>query len=178
MTISNTILEKAKSIKLLILDVDGVLTDGALYAHEDKQDYSVGFFIQDGLGIKLLKKVGIEIAVISGRNSPAVKKRTDQLGIKHVYLGCENKFEQYQELKNTLKLSDEHIAYAGDDWIDIPAMQHAGLKITVPNAAAEVKALADWETPRSGGQGAVRDACELILKAQGHFDTLLASYYK
>jgi 3-deoxy-D-manno-octulosonate 8-phosphate phosphatase (KDO 8-P phosphatase) len=176
MTISDTILNKAKSIKLLVLDVDGVMTDGSLYAHEDKQDFSIGFYIQDGLGIKLLKQVGIEIAIITGRNSPAVEKRTTQLGIKHVFLGCENKLEKYIELKEKLKLADEQIAYAGDDWVDIPPMRHAGFKITVPNAVAEVKAIADWETPHGGGQGAVRDACILILKAQGHYDNLLASY--
>lgn len=176
MKIPASVLKKAKLIKLVVLDVDGVLTDGSLYAHEDKQDFSVGFYIQDGLGIKLLRKIGIETAIISGRKSAAVQKRMDQLGITHAFLGHEHKLECFEKLKDIFNVTYEQMAYAGDDWIDIAPMRKAGLKVTVPNAEAEVKAVADWETPRSGGQGAVRDLCELIIRAQGHYDTILKSY--
>lgn len=171
----NHILDKAKKIKLVILDVDGVLTDGTLYFH-NVEEVVVGFNIQDGLGIQLLQKVGIQVAIITGRTSNAVLRRASQLNIQHVYTGCANKYAAYTELKEKLGIIDEVIAYAGDDWIDIPVMRHVGLKITVPNAVAEVKALADWQTPRAGGQGAVRDICDLLLKAQGQFDNLLQTY--
>ena len=177
MQISDTVLAKALPIKLAIFDVDGVLTDGRLY-DDDEHDFAVSFYIHDGLGLKLLQQAGIVVAIITGRNSPAVAKRMQRLNIADVYLGCNNKFEAYNALKTKYHLDDEQIAYAGDDWVDIPAMRHAGLKIAVPNAVTEIKELADWETSRCGGLGAARDICDLLLKAQGHFDKLLASFYQ
>ena len=169
------ILEKAKKIKLAIFDVDGVMTDGSLYFHATEETV-VGFHIHDGLGIQLLQKSGVHVAIISGRASKPVQKRADYLKIPHIYLGCADKYAVYMELKQKLNLTDEAVAYTGDDWVDIPVMRHVGLKIAVPNARAEIKALADWQTSCAGGQGAVRDVCEFILKAQGHFDALLQTY--
>jgi len=171
------IVEKARNIKLLILDVDGVLTDGRLYYNE-QGEVTLGFHIQDGLGIDLLHRVGLQTAIISGRKAGAVEKRAAQLKIQHVHLGCAQKAQTYKALREKLQLNHEQIAYVGDDWIDIPAMKQVGLKIAVANAVPEVKAIADWETPHKGGKGAVRDVCELILKAQGHYENLLADYFQ
>jgi len=168
-------IEKAKKIKLLILDIDGVLTDGRLYFN-NQNEISVAFHIHDGLGMVLIRKAGIEIALISGRDSKAVQGRAQELNINYVYLGCKNKQNAYTELRDKLKLSDEEIAYVGDDWIDIAPLQMAGLKFTVPNAVAEVKELADWCSPRAGGEGAVRDICDFLLKAQGKFDLMLKEF--
>jgi 3-deoxy-D-manno-octulosonate 8-phosphate phosphatase (KDO 8-P phosphatase) len=173
----NQIQAKAKKIKLAIFDVDGVMTDGTLY-FRDTDDVAIGFNIQDGLGIQLLHQAGIQVAIITGRSGNAVPKRAAMLGIQHLYTGCSDKFGAYTELKTKLGVQDEEVAYAGDDWIDIPVMRHVGLKIAVPNAVAEVKAIADWQTPRAGGQGAVRDISDLLLKAQGHFENLLKKYFK
>lgn len=173
----HTIIEKAKKIKLAIFDVDGVMTDGSLYFH-DTAEVVLGFYIQDGLGIKLLQNTGVQIAIITGRPGQAVLHRAHNLGIQHIYSGCADKFTAYTELKAKIGVLDEQVAYTGDDWIDIPVMRHVGLKIAVPNAVDEIKALADWQTPRKGGQGAVRDVCDLILKAQGNFENLLQKYYQ
>lgn len=168
---------KAKKIKLAIFDVDGVFTDGKLY-YTAEGEVTLGFYIHDGLGIDLLHRAGIETAIISGRKSSALEKRAAQLNIKHLYLGCNQKAVAYKELREKLQLTDEQIAYTGDDWIDIPAMQLAGLKIAVANAVPEIKKLADWETEHKGGKGAVRDVCELILKAQDKFDSLLNDFFQ
>jgi 3-deoxy-D-manno-octulosonate 8-phosphate phosphatase (KDO 8-P phosphatase) len=168
---------KAKKIKLLILDVDGVLTDGRLF-YSEQGEVTLGFHIHDGLGIDLLHRAGIDTAIISGRKAGAVEKRAEQLKIRHVYLGCAQKAIVYKELREKLQLTDEQIAYVGDDWIDIPAMRQVGLKIAVANAMPEVKDIADWKTPKNGGKGAVRDVCELLLKAQDQYDGLLASYFQ
>jgi 3-deoxy-D-manno-octulosonate 8-phosphate phosphatase (KDO 8-P phosphatase) len=171
----DTLIAKAKKIKLLILDIDGVLTDGRLY-FSNHEDFAITFHIQDGLGINLLHRAGIEVAFMSGRQSQAVLTRAQELNIKYLYLGCKNKQIAYTELRDKLKLSDEQIAYVGDDWIDIPPLEMAGLKFTVPNAVAEVKAIVDWCSPRAGGEGGVRDICDFILKAQGKFDDLLKEF--
>ena len=171
----NNILEKAKKIKLVIFDVDGVMTDGTLYFRE-AEEVLLGFYIQDGLGLQLLQKSGVTVAIITGRKGQVVPRRAANLGIQHLYTGCADKYAAYTELKEKLDVTDEHVAYVGDDWIDLPVMKHVGLKIAVPNAVEEVKAIADWQTPRAGGQGAARDVCDMILKAQGNYERLLNTY--
>lgn len=171
----NTVNEKAKKIKLVIFDVDGVLTNGQLYFNE-QGEVTLGFYIQDGLGIDLLHKAGIIPAIISGRRVGAIEKRAAQLNIHHVFLGIKDKDVVYRQLRDQLNLSDEQVAYVGDDWIDLRVLKQVGLKIAVANAVPEVKAIADWETPHEGGRGAVRDACELIIKSQNQFDALLNQY--
>ncbi len=153
---------KSIKIKLFILDVDGVLTDGKLYFADNGMEIK-SFNIKDGLGLKLLLKQGIEIAVISGRKSPAVQKRMDELGIKHVYLGKNDKIKIFNYLKKKLRLKNENIAAIGDDLPDLPIMQQVGFSIAVKDAVAKVRTLADYVTKAKGGQGAVREACELLI---------------
>ncbi len=169
------IIEKAKQIKLLILDVDGVLTDGRLYFDNDGNEYK-SFNAQDGHGIKMLRQVGIEIAVISGRKSVVVAKRMQDLGINHVYLGYDDKRVALSELLDKLALSSQQIAHVGDDVLDLPIMSRVGLGIAVADANFAVKQYADACTTRAGGLGAVREVCDFILQAQGHFDALISAY--
>lgn len=163
------IFDKAKPIKLLLLDVDGVLTDGKIYFTEQGLELKA-FNSQDGIGIKLLQKNGVEVGVITGRKSTMVEKRMSELGVTHIYQGQDDKLETYKNIKTKHKLENHHIAMMGDDLPDLSPMQEAGLSITVPNACDAVKKHADWQTNRHGGFGAVREACELILKAQGNWE--------
>ena len=166
---------KAKALKLLILDVDGVLTNGLIY-YDKTGVIMKGFHIQDGLGIKLLQKTGVTVAVISAKPAELVVKRLEDLHIKHYYLGHENKLPAYEELKNKLKLQDNEIAYMGDDLPDLPLLCRVGLAITVPNAAWPLSCYVDLITKNKAGKGAVREACEFIMKAQGQYDSVLQSY--
>ncbi|PPD44923.1 MAG: 3-deoxy-manno-octulosonate-8-phosphatase KdsC [Methylobacter sp.] len=166
---------KASLIKLLVLDVDGVLTDGKLFFDHQGNEYK-SFHAQDGHGIKLLRQTGVEVAVISGRRSAAVTLRMNSLGISHVYQGHEDKRAAFQELLTSLQLSPEQVAYVGDDLLDLPIMTRAGLAIAVHDAVDTVKQRAHWQTSRCGGQGAVREACDLIMNAQGHYDAIVNAY--
>jgi 3-deoxy-D-manno-octulosonate 8-phosphate phosphatase (KDO 8-P phosphatase) len=157
---------KNLNIKLLILDVDGVLTDGKIYYSDDGLE-TKSFHVRDGIGLKLLLKNQIEIAIISGRKSQATTNRMRDLGIKHVYLGTQDKIKPFNQLKKKLHLKNENIAYMGDDLPDLPIMQQVGFSIAVADAISEVRALADHTTKLKGGKGAVREACELILAAGG-----------
>lgn len=152
-------------IKLLILDVDGVLTNGQVYicdcGHEIK-----GFSTQDGIGLKLLLANGVDIAIISGRKSPATKKRLRDLNIKHVYLGAADKVAVFNKLKNKLSIENNNIAYIGDDLPDLLVMQQVGFSIAVDNAVDAIKDIAHHITIRKGGDGAVREACDLILNSK------------
>ncbi|MDD2724071.1 MAG: 3-deoxy-manno-octulosonate-8-phosphatase KdsC [Methylovulum sp.] len=166
---------KASQIKLLILDVDGVLTDGKLFFDHEGNEYK-SFHAQDGHGIKLLRQTGVEVAVISGRRSNAVSLRMNSLGIAHVYQGHEDKRAAFQELLATLKITPAQAAYVGDDLLDLPIMARAGLAIAVNDAVDTVKQHAQWHTQRNGGQGAVREVCDLIMQAQGHYDAIVETY--
>ncbi len=158
----NLIKFKNQRIKLFILDVDGVLTDGKLY-FSDNGCETKAFNIKDGLGLKMLQKHGIEIAVISGRKSKATQNRMKELGIKHVYLGYDDKMQVLSKLKKKLKLNNENIAVIGDDLPDLPLMQKAGLSIAVKDAIPKIRTLANYTTKATGGNGAVREACEMLL---------------
>lgn len=157
--------ERAAKIRLLILDVDGVLTDGKLY-FDHAGNETKAFNTRDGLGIKNLQRVGIEIAVISGRQSGAVTHRMAQLGIRHVYQGHEDKLDVFLELLKITGLDAGQVCYAGDDLIDLPVLMRAGLAVTVADAEDFVKQQVHWITRRKGGDGAVREICNLILSAQ------------
>jgi len=170
-----TVVEKAKAIRLLILDVDGVLTSGILYYGNDHMEMK-GFHIHDGLGIKLLQKTGVTVAVISGKRSHLVEGRLKELNIDHAYLGHEDKVPAYDDLKQKLELNDNDIAYMGDDLLDLPLLRRAGLAITVPNAPAIMKQYVDFTTIKMGGEGAVREVCELIMNAQGQYLSVIQSY--
>lgn len=160
-----TLRERASKIRMLVLDVDGVLTDGKLYFDQDGNE-TKAFNSRDGLGMKALQKVGIEVAVISGRKSPAVGHRMTQLGIRHVYQGREDKLDAFLELLGITGLDAQQVCFAGDDWIDLPVLMRAGLAVSVADAEEQVKQQVHWITRRNGGDGAVREICNLILAAQ------------
>jgi 3-deoxy-D-manno-octulosonate 8-phosphate phosphatase (KDO 8-P phosphatase) len=171
------VVEKAKKLKLLILDVDGVLTDGKLFFDNDGNEYK-SFHAQDGHGIKMLRQTGVEVAVISGRKSKSVALRMKNLGIEHVYQGHENKIAAFNEIIGLIGITPEQAAHVGDDVIDLPVMIRVGLAIAVNDANFVVKQHADWCTTLPGGQGAVREVCDFIMQAQGHFDEMLNAYLK
>lgn len=171
------IVEKAKKLKLLILDVDGVLTDGRLFFDAEGNEYK-SFHARDGHGIKLLQQTGVKVAVISGRKSNSVALRMKNLGIEHVYQGHENKIAAFDEIIKLLNISPEQAAHVGDDLLDLPIMIRVGLAIAVSDANFAVKQRADCCTTLSGGQGAVREVCDFIMQAQGHFDDVLNDYLK
>jgi 3-deoxy-D-manno-octulosonate 8-phosphate phosphatase (KDO 8-P phosphatase) len=168
--------EKSKNIKLILLDVDGVLTDGSIILGESKQELKI-FNVKDGLGIKLAQAGGIEIGIITGRTSEAVKKRADELDIKILYQGQPDKVKVYEQIKSNLGLKDDQIAYVGDDLSDLKLLQKVGFSITVNDACDEVKTTVDYITKRPGGKAAVREVIELILKSQGKWQGLIQKYY-
>ena len=167
--------ERAALIKLLIFDVDGVLTDGSLLLGDDGQEYKA-FHSQDGHGIKMLQRHGVRCAVITGRTSKVVEHRMRNLGIDLIYQGQENKLEGFADLLGRLGLNPEQVAYMGDDVVDLPVMRKVGLAIAVSNAHPWVIRHAHWQTPRAGGRGAARDACEMLMEAHGVLQQELDSY--
>ena len=169
------ILDKAAKIKLLVFDVDGVLTDGRLIVGDDGQEYK-SFFSKDGLGIKMLLKTGVEVAVITARTSNVVIHRMENLGIDRIYQGQLEKLPAFEKILKDLNISAEEAAYVGDDVIDLPVMLRAGLAITVQDAHPMAKQHAHWQTPQPGGRGAARDVCELIMQAQGTLDAQFEKY--
>lgn len=173
----NQIIERAKRIKCLICDLDGVLTDGRLYIDNHFNEQKT-FHIHDGVGLKLLQSAGIKAAVITGSRNAVVDHRMQQLGIIHYYKDQLNKEETYSQLKKTLDLQDENFAYIGDDIPDAPIMRQVGLSVAVANAVHQIKEIALWQTTLSGGCGAVRELCDLILNAQNKMDLAIAGYLK
>lgn len=169
------ILEKAKQIRLVIFDVDGVLTDGSLFLGDDGQEYKA-FHSRDGHGMTMLQATGVTLGVITGRTSEVVRIRMESLGISHVYQGRRDKLPAYHQLRRDLGLDDAQIAFVGDDVMDLPIMREVGLAIAVQDAHPLVKRHAHWQTPSSGGRGAGRDVCELIMQAQGTLEPALERY--
>lgn len=167
---STTILEAAQRIKLVVFDVDGTLTDGQMYYLSSGNDM-VAFNAHDGYALRTLTNAGLQLAVISGRESKAVRKRMQSLGITHIYLGIQNKIAILQTLMQELAITAEQLCYVGDDWIDLPAIELAGLGIAAGNAVPAVQQAADLCTQANGGKGVAREVIELILSAQGlmHF---------
>ncbi|MBF8254291.1 MAG: HAD-IIIA family hydrolase [Deltaproteobacteria bacterium] len=166
---------KARKIKLLLLDVDGVLTDGGIVIDERGVE-SKRFEVRDGQGITLLKRAGVEVGFVSGRSSGAVRQRAGDLGVKWVFQGIQNKAEIYQRIKKRTGLKDEQIAYAGDDMVDLPILRAVGLAITVPDGWPGIRPVVDYVTEAEGGRGAVREIAELILTAQNRWKVLLDKY--
>lgn len=169
------LLEKAARIRLAIFDVDGVLTDGSLYLGDDGQEYKA-FNSKDGLGMKLLQSSGVEIAIITARTSQVVALRMQSLGIDRLYQGRRDKLPAFHELLQRLDLQPDRVAYVGDDLLDLPIMGRVGLAITVHDANHEVVKRAHWQTRARGGQGAAREVCELLMKAQGTYQTMLQRF--
>lgn len=166
---------KAKKIKLLICDVDGVMTDGRLYFGDSGQEYKA-FHSRDGLGIMMLQRSGIPLAVITARTSEVVAHRMKNLNIDLVFQGQLDKVQAFKDICRQLKLSPEQTAYVGDDLVDLPVMKQVGLSIAVADAHDVVKERCDWITQHTGGQGAVRDVCELLMQAHGTLDEQFSRY--
>jgi len=168
---------RAKLIRLVAFDVDGVMTDGGLYYSDSGEEFK-RFNSLDGHGLKMLRASGVEIAIITGRTSRCVEARARNLGVTHLYQGVENKLEAMVDVLNKLKLSRDAAAYMGDDVVDLTVMRHVGLAISVPESPQLVREHSGYVTQRSGGHGAVREACEMIMSAQGTLDAQLAPYLR
>ena len=166
---------RMKRIRLLVLDVDGVLTDGGIYMGSSGEAMK-RFDIKDGLGIALWHRAGAMTAILTGRSSKIVENRAKELRISVVRQGCTDKRAAYKELKAELKISDEEIAYIGDDIIDLPVMKRVGLSVAVADAVPEVRDAAHIVAEHSGGRGAIRETVERILRAQGRFEEAAALY--
>lgn len=162
-------MEKAKNIQLVIFDVDGVLTDSTLYLTDGDEEIKA-FNSQDGHGMKMLKASGVELAIITARESRCVNLRAKNLNIPLLYQGEKNKLKVFKSLVTKLRLDMSSCAYVGDDLIDLPVMTHCGLSICVPSAPALVKKHAHYVTNSEGGHGAVREVCEILMHAQGTLD--------
>ncbi len=165
--------ERAAKVKLLVLDVDGVLTNGQVFIGADGKESLKAFDIQDGLGIKLLEQCGIPTAIITGRNSKMVLARCEELGIKHVHMGVENKAVALEQILTSLFLAHSECAVMGDDWPDLKMMHKAGFTVCPAQGHAAVKESVHFVTSRVGGSSAVRELCDLILKAQNRYEDLL-----
>ena len=168
---------RAARIKLFLMDCDGVLTDGRIWILENNDDQKA-FHTRDGLGLELLHRAGLQSGIISGRVSSAVTRRADRLGMKFVRQGCEDKEQAFAEIVAEAGLTNAEVAFAGDDLNDIPLLLQSGLAIAVADAANETREHAHYVTSARGGHGAVREAVELILKAQGRWDEVLRHYLR
>jgi 3-deoxy-D-manno-octulosonate 8-phosphate phosphatase (KDO 8-P phosphatase) len=166
---------KASRIRLLILDVDGVLTDGGLLFDTHGAEYKT-FNSLDGHGIRMLLESGIEVAIITGRNSTIVSQRAQELGVRHLYQGCDDKLAAFNELLQETAIEPGQVAYVGDDLPDLPILRRVGLAIAVQNAHGFVKQHCDWVTTLPGGRGAVREVTDSILQAQGLLDARQNQY--
>jgi 3-deoxy-D-manno-octulosonate 8-phosphate phosphatase (KDO 8-P phosphatase) len=171
----SNVLKAAQKIKLLLLDVDGVLTDGRLYYGNSGEELKA-FDIQDGLGIKLLQRGGIKVGIITGRTSSLLKRRAQELDIQPLIQGREDKLTALNELLEDMDITLEEIAFVGDDLPDLVVLLRVGLGITPANGNHILASQALWQTKKSGGNGAVREVAELILTVQGKMEALLASY--
>jgi 3-deoxy-D-manno-octulosonate 8-phosphate phosphatase (KDO 8-P phosphatase) len=168
-------LDRAMKIRLAIFDVDGVMTDGRLYL-SDSGEETKAFDTKDGHGMKMLKASGVEIAIITGRSSRCVELRAENLGISLLFQGASDKLAVYGKLIESLGLEPEQTAYMGDDLVDLPVLARCGLAFAVPDAPDIVRQHADYVTRKQGGRGAVREACEFLMRMQGSFDAQLAAY--
>ena len=167
--------EKIIPIKALIMDVDGVLTDGRIVIDSNGVE-SKQFDVRDGHGLKMLARSGVTLALLTGRRSPVVSHRAAELGIDIVFQRCHDKLKAFSQICRRLDLDDHEIAYIGDDVVDIPVLRKVGFAATVADAEPELIPLVDWQSSRSGGRGAVRELCQLIMQAQGTWDKAMARY--
>jgi 3-deoxy-D-manno-octulosonate 8-phosphate phosphatase (KDO 8-P phosphatase) len=166
---------RAQSIRLAVFDVDGVLTDGGLHYSDSGEETKV-FDVRDGLGMRLLQSSGVPLAIITSRTSRCVARRAADLGIELVFQGVEDKLAEFHALSRKLGLAAAACAYMGDDLVDLPILMRCGLAVSVPEAPAAVRSRVHYITRASGGRGAAREACELIMQAQGTLDAQLARF--
>ncbi len=168
-------LARAAHLRLMIFDVDGVLTDGGLHYGSDGEALK-RFNVQDGLGIRLLQESGVATAIITARQSAIVARRASDLGIRHVKQGVHDKLAAFEHLLETTGFDAQQCGFVGDDLIDLPVLTRVGFSASVANGRPEVKARAHYVAQAAGGNGAVREICEYIMRAQGNYDTMLAQY--
>jgi 3-deoxy-D-manno-octulosonate 8-phosphate phosphatase (KDO 8-P phosphatase) len=169
------VLKKARNIRLLLLDVDGVLTDGSILYNEKGEELK-RFFVQDGQGIRWLQRSGIPVGFLSGRSAPAVAIRAEDLGITLLFQGIENKMEVFEKVLQKTNLLPDQVSFVGDDFIDLPLLKKVGLSISVINGHPLVQKEVDYVTKAPGGYGAVREVSELIIRAQDKWEPILREY--
>jgi 3-deoxy-D-manno-octulosonate 8-phosphate phosphatase (KDO 8-P phosphatase) len=170
-----TLHAKASRVRLLLFDVDGVMTDGVVIMHADGSE-SKGFHIRDGAAIVWAQRAGLTVGLLSARTSGATAQRAAQLAIRTVSQGVTNKLAGYEQIIEDTGVTDEDVAYMGDDLLDIPVLQRVGLSAAPADAALEVRDRVDWVSPSGGGRGAVRDLIELVLRAQERWDGIVQQY--
>ena len=169
------VIERARKVRLVIFDVDGVLTDGSLFIGDDGQEYKA-FNSKDGHGIKMMMRNGIDGAIITGRTSRVVEHRVSDLGLTNVRQGCTEKLPVYEEMIAELGLSEEQTAFFGDDIVDLPIMLRVGLAVATNDAHHMVKRYSHWVTPCNGGRGAARDLADMVMFAQGTYESEMLKY--
>jgi len=167
--------QRARQVRLALFDVDGVMNDGTLFVSGQGESFKP-FNILDGLGLKLLKSSGVATGILTGRSSAAVSARAGELDIDHLIQGANDKLRAYIDLQQQLGLNDEQICYMGDDLPDLPVLRRCGLALSPPGAVDEVRSEVHFVTRTQGGKGAVREACELIMRAQGSWDAHVEPY--
>jgi 3-deoxy-D-manno-octulosonate 8-phosphate phosphatase (KDO 8-P phosphatase) len=172
-----TVTDKASRIRLLLFDVDGVLTDGIVMMHADGSE-SKGFHIRDGAAIVWAQRAGLTVGLLSSRSSGATAQRAAQLAIRIVVQGVANKLEAYERIVREAGLTDETVSYMGDDLVDLPVLARAGLSASPADAAPEVRERTDWVSSVPGGRGAVREFIELVLRSQSRWDDVTARYLR
>jgi 3-deoxy-D-manno-octulosonate 8-phosphate phosphatase (KDO 8-P phosphatase) len=172
---TDTATARAARIKLMIFDVDGILTDGSLHFGPEGEVIKT-FNVLDGHGIKMLQQSGVQVAIISARQSPIVLKRATDLGIRHVQQGIHDKRSAFEQLLKETSLSADVCGFIGDDVIDLPILMRVGFAASVPNGHAEVRSRVHYVTQASGGRGAAREICDLVLRAQGNYEAAMALY--
>jgi 3-deoxy-D-manno-octulosonate 8-phosphate phosphatase (KDO 8-P phosphatase) len=176
-TLASDVDQRARAIRLLVLDVDGILTDGRLYYGPDQIELKA-FHTQDGHGLKMLRESGVEVGIITGRVSDAVERRAQNLGVPYVYQGVGNKLAVFEQLLERLELSPTAVAGMGDDLPDLPVLRRCGLAVTVPEAPALIRSHVHYVTKVGGGNGAVREVCELLMRAQGTLAGKMQEYLR
>ena len=169
--------DKIKKIKMLIFDIDGVMTDGRIIFSSDGTEIKF-FDVRDGFGIRLAQRAGLKVALVSGRSCEANIQRAQELGIEDIYQDAHDKIVVYEELIKKHELQDEDVSYVGDDLIDLPVMRRVGLALAVAGAEADVTAQADYVTRAFPGRGAVREVVELVMKTQGTWERAVGRYFK
>ena len=174
--ISDDVLARAKKIKLVLFDVDGVLTDGRLYLDNRGEEYKA-FNSRDGHGLKMLMRNGVEVGIITGRQSDIVAHRTKELGIRHVRQGAADKLPVYEDMVREMKLGHEQVAFVGDDVVDLPIMLRVGLAVCPQDGHFLVQRHSHWVSRNDGGRGCARDVCELLMLANGSFSAEMQRYY-
>lgn len=174
--LSLKLIKKVRAVKLLILDVDGVMTDGRIIYDDDGREIKI-FDVKDGHGIKLLMRAGIDVAIITARESKVVLHRAKNLGIETVYQKAMDKVAAFEDILKKKQLLSNEAAYMGDELVDMPLLRKVGFAVAVKDAVKDVKNYVDYATLKSGGCGAVREVCELILKTQGKWDEVTKKYF-